>query len=68
MYKARQTKLDRLVALKIIKPDTAGDPTFAERFMREARTLARLSHANVVLGDGLALGEGLALGAGLALG
>ena len=48
VYKARQTKLDRLVALKIIKPDTADDPTFAERFMREARTLARLSHSNIV--------------------
>ncbi|MFQ5734203.1 MAG: serine/threonine-protein kinase, partial [Planctomycetaceae bacterium] len=48
VYKARQPKLDRLVALKIIKPDTADDPTFAERFMREARTLARLSHSNIV--------------------
>ncbi len=38
VYKARQTKLDRLVALKIIKPDSADDPAFAERFMREART------------------------------
>lgn len=48
VYKARQTKLDRLVALKIIRPETAVDPTFAERFMREARTLARLNHAGIV--------------------
>jgi serine/threonine protein kinase len=48
VYKARQKRLDRFVALKIISPELAGDPTFAERFAREARTLARLSHPNVV--------------------
>jgi serine/threonine protein kinase len=48
VYKARQTKLDRLVALKIIRPESADDPAFAERFMREARTLARLNHPNIV--------------------
>jgi hypothetical protein len=48
VYKARQTKLDRLVAIKVL-PWTAGaDPTFAERFTREARALARLSHPNIV--------------------
>jgi tRNA A-37 threonylcarbamoyl transferase component Bud32 len=48
VYKARQTKLDRLVALKIIRPELAGRPEFAARFHREARTLARLSHPNIV--------------------
>ncbi len=48
VYKARQTKLDRLVALKILRPDSADDPAFAERFNREARTLARLQHPNIV--------------------
>jgi serine/threonine protein kinase len=48
VYKARQSKLDRIVALKIIRPESADDPTFAERFNREARTLARLSHPNIV--------------------
>lgn len=48
VYKARQTKLDRLVALKIIRPESADDPAFAERFNREARTLARLHHPNIV--------------------
>lgn len=38
VYKARQTRLDRMVAVKIIRPETTGDPAFAERFMREART------------------------------
>ena len=48
VYKARQLKLDRLVAVKIIRPEASDDPAFAERFMREARTLARLSHPNIV--------------------
>jgi serine/threonine protein kinase len=48
VYKARQPGLDRLVALKILPPRAGGDPGFAERFMREARALARLSHPNIV--------------------
>lgn len=48
VYKARQTKLDRMVALKILRPESSEDPSFAERFHREARTLARLSHASIV--------------------
>ena len=48
VYKARQPTLDRLVALKILPPGVAGDLGFAERFTREARSLARLSHPNIV--------------------
>ena len=48
VYKARQPKLDRLVALKVLSSDLAGDPAFAERFDREARLLARLNHPNIV--------------------
>ena len=48
VYKAQQKKLDRLVALKTIRADTATDAAFAERFNREARTLARMSHPNIV--------------------
>jgi predicted Ser/Thr protein kinase len=48
VYKAQQTKLERLVALKIIRPESADDPAFAERFNREARTLARLNHPGIV--------------------
>lgn len=48
VYRARQKKLDRVVALKIIRPEAADDQTFADRFNREARTLARLNHSNIV--------------------
>jgi serine/threonine protein kinase len=40
VYKARQPALDRLVALKILPPQTATGPGFIERFNREARALA----------------------------
>jgi tRNA A-37 threonylcarbamoyl transferase component Bud32 len=48
VYKARQKDLDRLVALKIIRPDNAADPSFGDRFLREARALAKLNHPNIV--------------------
>jgi tRNA A-37 threonylcarbamoyl transferase component Bud32 len=48
VYKARQKNLDRLVALKIIRPEAADTPAFAERFNREARMLARLNHPQIV--------------------
>jgi serine/threonine protein kinase len=49
VYKARQPRLDRIVALKILSPEKEGDPKFAGRFEREARTLARLTHPNIVM-------------------
>jgi len=48
VYKARQPGLDRLVALKILPLQAGSDPGFAERFNREARALAKLSHPNIV--------------------
>ncbi|MEQ8767330.1 MAG: serine/threonine-protein kinase [Planctomycetota bacterium] len=48
VYRARQKKLDRLVALKVLHPEHAKDPAFAERFAREARTLAKLQHPSIV--------------------
>ncbi|MCE9528998.1 MAG: serine/threonine protein kinase, partial [Planctomycetales bacterium] len=48
VYKARQKHLDRLIALKVIPPQAAKEPAFAERFAREARALARLNHPNIV--------------------
>jgi serine/threonine protein kinase len=48
VYKARQPRLDRFVALKILPAEAGRDPAFAERFAREARALAKLSHPNIV--------------------
>ncbi|GEM_PF-4250874 len=48
VYKARQKELDRIVALKILPPDIGQDAAFAERFAREARTLAKLNHPGIV--------------------
>ena len=48
VYKARQKQLDRLVALKILPPEVSQNAAFAERFMREARSLAKLSHPQIV--------------------
>ncbi len=48
IYQARQTALDRDVALKIITKEVSDDPMFVERFEREAKALAKLSHPNIV--------------------
>ncbi len=62
VYKARQKSLDRLVALKILSPKIAQDPAFADRFAREARAMAMLSHPHVVavydFGQTTQIGEG----------
>lgn len=59
VYKARQPGLDRLVAVKILPPDVSHDPAFAERFTREARALARLSHPNIVAVHDFGQADGL---------
>src|SRR4051812_12929904 len=47
VYKARDTRLDRIVAIKVLPADLAADPSLRERFEREARTIASLNHANI---------------------
>ena len=49
VYKARQKQLDRLVALKILPPEVGQSEAFAERFAREARSLAKLNHPQIVM-------------------
>ncbi len=49
VYKARQLRLDRIVALKILPAEFGQDPSFAERFAREAQAMAKLSHPNIVI-------------------
>jgi len=48
VYKARQPRLNRLVALKVLARERDADARFAERFLREAQALAQLSHPNIV--------------------
>lgn len=48
VFKARQPRLDRIVALKVLPKALAVTPGFAERFTREGRVLARLSHPSIV--------------------
>jgi eukaryotic-like serine/threonine-protein kinase len=48
VYLAREVRLDRLVAIKLLPPQFADQPALRERFLREARTAARLSHPNIV--------------------
>ncbi|HJT76857.1 MAG TPA: serine/threonine-protein kinase, partial [Gemmataceae bacterium] len=59
VYKARQPHLDRLVALKILPPEAGQDPAFVERFTREARALARLSHPHIVAVHDFGQADGL---------
>lgn len=48
VFMATDTRLDRVVAMKIMHAGLADDPSFTERFVREARTVAQLNHPNVV--------------------
>ncbi|AIV36956.1 Stk1 family PASTA domain-containing Ser/Thr kinase [Streptomyces sp. MPA0124] len=48
VYRAVDTRLDRVLALKVMHPTLATDATFVERFIREAKSVARLDHPNVV--------------------
>src|SRR6267154_2491702 len=48
VYRARDTRLDRPVAIKVIRPDLAGASAFLERFRREGVALARLRHPGII--------------------
>jgi eukaryotic-like serine/threonine-protein kinase len=48
VYRALDTRLDRVLALKVMHPGLAADGAFVERFIREAKSVARLAHPNVV--------------------
>lgn len=48
VFRARQVRLDRDVAIKLMSPEVAKDPEFAERFEREAKAMARLQHPGIV--------------------
>ncbi|MFH8980263.1 Stk1 family PASTA domain-containing Ser/Thr kinase [Streptomyces varsoviensis] len=48
VYRAVDTRLDRVLALKVMHPALAADGAFVDRFIREAKSVARLAHPNVV--------------------
>jgi len=55
VFRARQLSLDRPVAIKVLTPRLAKNPSYLKRFLREARAVARLNHPNVV--SGIDVGE-----------
>src|SRR5882757_6890633 len=48
VYLAREVHLDRWVAIKLLPPERAADGTLRDRFLREARLAAKLSHPNII--------------------
>ena len=48
VYRARDLQLGRIVAVKTLRRDLAGDPVFQERFRREAQSAASLNHRSII--------------------
>src|SRR5215472_7841707 len=48
VYKARDTRLDRFVALKVLPPDKVADPERKRRFVQEAKAASALNHPNII--------------------
>src|SRR4051794_13977124 len=48
VWRALHPQLDRQVAIKFISPQYASDPTYLDRFLREARAVSRLEHPNIL--------------------
>ena len=48
VYEGTDSRLNRKVAIKVLRPDLARDPMFQERFRREAQSAAGLNHPNIV--------------------
>jgi serine/threonine protein kinase len=47
VYRAKDTRLDRVVAVKVLPPELANDPQKRQRFEREARSISTLSHPHI---------------------
>ncbi|GMV83721.1 MAG: hypothetical protein AMXMBFR7_49050 [Planctomycetota bacterium] len=59
VFKAYQKSMDRTVAIKILNPNLAGKPGFAERFRREAHASAKISHSHIIAGLDVGESNGL---------
>ncbi len=55
IYKGLQISMDRIVAIKVLAPRYAANAAFRDRFLREARAVARLNHPNII--QGIDVGE-----------
>ncbi len=49
VYKARDTRLDRTVAIKVLPAHVASDPELKQRFEREAKTISSLNHPHICI-------------------
>ncbi|RPH40628.1 MAG: serine/threonine protein kinase, partial [Planctomycetota bacterium] len=59
VYKAKQLSMDRVVAIKVLSSRYSKDRTFVERFLREARAVAKLNHENIISGYDVGEANGL---------
>jgi serine/threonine protein kinase len=61
VYKARDTHLDRFVAIKVLPPEKVADPERRRRFVQEARAASALNHPNIITVHDIAQADGLDL-------
>ncbi len=59
VYRAKQLSMDRIVAIKVLLPRLAKDQAYLDRFFREARAAARLSHPNLIVAHDVGAHQGL---------
>src|SRR5262245_14825865 len=58
VYRARQVSMDRIVAIKVLAPHLAKDQNYLDRFFREARAAAKLSHPNLIVAHDVGAHQG----------
>src|SRR5690349_12449818 len=59
VYRARDTRLERIVAIKILPPTVSGDPLHKQRFEREAKTISNLNHPHICVLHDIGLQDGI---------